>query len=106
MDSKFKIIISLLGIFFALLFGIIVVPPFLENPDIIAAFGAGFVNPFSAGYSLDAIFCWMILTVWIIYEAREKNIKNGWIAVLLGIIPGVATGFAFYLIIRMKQEKL
>lgn len=105
MIFNFKNLILFLGISFALLFGIIVLPPFLQNPDIIAAFGAGFVNPYSTGYSLDTIFCWMILTVWVFYEAREKKIRYGWIAVLLGMVPGVATGFALYLIIRIKQNK-
>lgn len=102
---NFKNLILFLGFTFAVLFGIIVVPPFLKNPDLIAAFGGGFVNPYSTGYSLDTVFCWMILAVWVFEEAKEKKIKNGWIAVLLGIVPGVATGFALYLIIRLKQEK-
>ncbi|HNM03492.1 MAG TPA: DUF2834 domain-containing protein, partial [Leptospiraceae bacterium] len=64
---------------------------------------AGFVNPFAAGYSMDTIFCWLILAIWVAYEARVRQIRYGWVCVLLGIVPGVATGFAFYLLIRMHR---
>lgn len=104
MNSFFRVTVLSLGIGFAIMFGIIVIPPFLQNPDIVGAFAAGFVNPFASGYSFDTIFCWMILTIWIIYEAKTKQIRYGWIAILLGVIPGVASGFAFYLLLRMKQE--
>ncbi len=105
MKKFFKFVVLSLGIGFAILFGIIVIPPFLQNPDIVGAFAAGFVNPYSSGYSLDTIFCWMILAVWIIYEAKIKQVRHGWIALILGVIPGVAAGFAFYLLVRMKQSK-
>ena len=105
MTSFFKAVLFILGLGFTLSFCVIVIPPFLSNPDIIEAFAAGFVNPYSSGYSLDTIFCWMILAAWIFYEAKTKHIKYGWIAALIGVIPGVATGFAFYLFLRMKQNK-
>ena len=94
-----------MGLGFAFVFGIIVVPAFLNNPDIIGAFVAGFVNPYSSGYSLDTIFCWMILAVWVLFESKTKGIRYGWITLLLGVIPGVATGFALYLLLRLRQEK-
>ncbi|WP_369010820.1 DUF2834 domain-containing protein [Klebsiella pneumoniae] len=34
-----------------------------------------------------------------------KGIRHGWVALLLGVVPGVATGFAVYLLIRLNQEK-
>ena len=83
----------------------IVVPPLLESRDILGAFAAGFVNPYSSGYALDAILCWVILAVWVVYEAQAHGMKHGWIAVLLGVAPGVATGFAVYLLLRMHQER-
>lgn len=104
MEKIFKFTVLVLGIGFAILFAIFIIPPFLQNPDIIGAFAAGFVNPYSTGYSLDTIFCWMILTVWISYEAKTKDIRYGWIAAIVGVVPGVATGFALYLLIRMRQE--
>lgn len=102
--SLYRSLLVLLGGGFAVAFVVICVPPLLENPDLVAAAMAGFVNPFASGYALDAIFCWCVLTVWVVYEAKVKGVRYGWIAPLLGVAPGVATGFAFYLLLRMKQE--
>ncbi len=99
--SIFKISISLIAIAFTLIFCIVVIPPLIEQPDIIGAFAAGFVNPYASGYSSDVICCWLILLIWVIYE--NPKVKHGWICVLLGIVPGVAVGFAAYLLVRTKQ---
>ncbi|TGK05111.1 DUF2834 domain-containing protein [Leptospira langatensis] len=103
--SAFQYIISFFGILFALSFVYFVVPPLLQDFDPIGAALGGFVNPFSTGYSLDIICTWFVFSTWVLYEAKTKGIRRGWIAILLGVVPGVATGMAFYLIIRMKQEK-
>ena len=99
----FKIGIAAIAIIFTLIFCIVVVPPLIENPDIIGAFAAGFVNPYSSGYSADVFCCWAILLVWIIYE--YPKVKYGWICLLLGIVPGVAVGLALYLLLRTHQLK-
>lgn len=78
-------------------------PALLESRDIVGAFAAGFVNPFSSGYSLDVILCAVILFVWIIYERRAIGIKHGWIAIPLSFAPGVATGLAVYLALRSRS---
>lgn len=101
--SMFVALLILLGGGFALAFCLIVVPPLLADPDILDAFAAGFVNPYASGYALDAILCWGVLAVWVIYEARNDGIRHGWVALLLGIAPGVATGFAAYLLLRLRQ---
>ncbi len=102
MSKKFfKISIAFVGILFTLVFCTTVIPPLIENPDIIGAFSAGFVNPYAAGYSTDVICCWMILLIWIIYEAPK--VKYGWVCLVLGIVPGVAVGFALYLLLRTRQ---
>ena len=101
--TAFKTLVLLLGLGFAVAFGALCIPPLIDNPDLPGAFAAGFVNPYSSGYALDAICCWALLTVWVIYEARNHGIRHGWIAVLLGIVPGVATGFAVYLLLRLRQ---
>lgn len=88
---------------FAAAFGIMVVPPLIESGDVLGAFAAGFVNPFSSGYALDAILCWCVLAVWVAQDARERGVRHGWIALLLGVAPGVATGFAVYLLMRERQ---
>lgn len=100
-EKVFKISVALTAIVFILLFSMLVIPPLLVSPDIIGAFQAGFVNPFSSGYSIDVICCWFILLFWIIYEAPK--VKYGWVCLIIGLIPGVAVGFAVYLLLRTKQ---
>ncbi|MEL7490664.1 MAG: DUF2834 domain-containing protein [Pseudomonadota bacterium] len=97
-ERLFTLITIMLGAAFALAFVWIVIPPLIASGDAISAFAAGFVNPYSTGYSLDAIFCGLILTVWVLFERRPY----GWIAIPLCLIPGVATAFAVYLLIRLN----
>lgn len=102
--KSFTLLVATIGLAFAAAFVWIVIPPLLQHPDIVGAFAAGFVNPYSSGYALDAICCWLVLAAWVVYEARAEGIRHGWIALLLGLAPGVATGFAFYLLLRMRQR--
>ena len=102
-ETKFKLSLSAVGIGFALFFFASVIPPLLENPDLIGAITAGFVNPYAAGYATDAIACWFVLAIWVIYDASNHGVKHGWLCLLLGVVPGVAAGFALYLIVRDKQ---
>ncbi len=95
--------LGIVGIGFAAFFFITLCPLLIETPDVIAAFTAGYVNPYSSGFATDAIACWMVLAAWVIYEKFEKGIKHGWIALLIGLVPGVATAFALYLVMRMRQ---
>ena len=105
-ETRFKICLILFGAGFAAAFAVIVVPALWVDGDVIGAFGAGFVNPYASGYALDAIACWCLLAAWVIYEARRYRIRGGWLALLLGIAPGVATGFALYLWLRLRQRAL
>ena len=102
-ESVFKSLLWLLALGFAAAFAYLCIPPLIENPDIWGALMAGFVNPYSSGYSTDVIMCWWVLAVWILYE-RGQGVRHGWVALLLGLVPGVATGFAAYLLIRLKQK--
>lgn len=102
-QRTFIYIIGAIGFAFTIAFAILVMPSLLKDLSIATALSAGFVNPYSTGFSLDTLSSWLVLTVWIIYEARFSGIRHGWIAVLLGLIPGTATGFAFYLILRTMQ---
>ena len=104
-ETLFKTIIIAAAAAFLLIFAMVVIPPLMAEPDIVGAFAAGFVNPYASGYSADVLACWVILAAWIAYEARVLNIRHGWICALLGIIPGVAVGFALYLLLRMRQLK-
>lgn len=102
-EKIFKISVSTASIFFTLTFCYLIIPPFIQHPDLVEAFGGGFVNPYASGYSIDVLCCWVILCIWIIYE--YPTIKYGWICLILGIVPGVAVGFGLYLIIRTNQLK-
>lgn len=73
----------------------------IENS--ITAFSAGFVNPFATGFSVDATACWYILLFWVLHEAKTQHIKYGWVCLLIGAFPGIAVGFAAYLLLRHKQ---
>jgi len=45
------------AIFFTIIFCLLVVPALISDFDIMGAFAAGFVNPYSSGYSADVILC-------------------------------------------------
>lgn len=102
-EVMFKTVIVAATLAFLAVFAFVVTPPLLGNPDVVGAFAAGFVNPYASGYSTDVIACWVILTAWILYERKAFAIRHGWICIPLGLIPGVALGFALYLLIRMRQ---
>ena len=105
-DRLFTLLVISLGVIFALAFAYIVVPPLMMSGDPLGALAAGFVNPYSTGYSLDAIFCGLILIVWVLYERSAYGVRRGWIAIPLCLIPGVATAFAVYLLIRLNSPEL
>jgi Protein of unknown function DUF2834 len=102
-DKSYKLALVLVAIGFSLIFCVVVVPPLIENPDVLGAFSAGFVNPYAAGYSSDVLFCWAALAILVVYEAKVLSVKYGWVCLVLGIIPGVAVGFALYFLIRHAQ---
>jgi len=99
----FEILVSLIAIAFVLFFSVSVIPALIAKFDVIGAFAAGFVNPYSSGYSVDVIACWLILLVWVLYEKSSLSINYGWICLVVGVVPGVAVGFAAYLILRHRQ---
>ena len=103
-ESQFRVAIVTVALAFTGLFCVVVVPPLIENPDVLGAFAAGFVNPYSSGYSADVIACWMLLAIWVIHEAHSRSVKNGWVCLVLGIVPGVAVGLAAYLLLRSMQQ--
>ncbi len=102
-ERQFRAVIIAVALGFTVLFSVVVVPPLVDNPDILGAFGAGFVNPYSSGYSADVVACWLILAAWVAFEAKSKGVKHGWLCLVVGVVPGVAVGFAAYLLIRSHQ---
>lgn len=102
-DKVFRIGIVAIVIIFTAIFCVVIIPPLIENPDIIGAFAAGFVNPYASGYSADVFCCAAILCLWVLYE--YPKVKYGWLCLLLSIVPGVAVGFGLYLLLRTYQFK-
>jgi uncharacterized membrane protein len=92
-----------IGAAFSVIFCVVVAPPLLQSGDVVGAALAGFVNPYASGYAWDTILCWLVLAVWVVYEKRSLSIRHGWIALVVGLVPGVATGFALYLLLRLRQ---
>jgi len=100
-EGLFKLGLILMALLFTSIFCAVVIPPLIANPDILGALKAGFVNPYASGYSADVLCCWIILLIWVVYE--HPKIKHGWICLVLGLVPGVAVGFAVYLLMRTNQ---
>ncbi len=103
-ETIYKSIIIAAAAVFTALFAYWCIPPLIANPDIFGALAAGFVNPYSSGYSADVLACWVILSAWILYERNAHNMRHGLWCIALGFLPGVAVGFAAYLLIRARQE--
>ena len=99
----YRALLLALALGFAVAFAVMVLPAALRETDITRFVTDGFVNPYGSGYSLDTILCWCVLAVWVIREARTMGVRHGWLALLLGLVPGVATGFAVYLLLRLRQ---
>lgn len=104
-QTVFRALLILFAGAFTVVFAALCIPPLMENPDILGAFASGFVNPYAAGYSLDVFFTYGVLAAWVLYEAKARGIRHGWIALALGIVPGVAAGLAVYLLLRLKQTR-
>lgn len=102
-DRIYRGFLLALAVGFVVGFSLLVLPPLAASTDVMGAIVAGFVNPYASTYSLDAIMSWCVLAVWVLYEVRTKAIRHGWIALLLGLMPGVTVGFAVYLLLRMRQ---
>ncbi|TVP57912.1 MAG: DUF2834 domain-containing protein [Halomonadaceae bacterium] len=102
-ERAYIALLAVVAAAFSVFFLVTVLPALAVDWDVFSAIAAGFVNPFAAGYSTDVILCWVILAIWIVFERTTKGIKHGWICLVLGAVPGVAVGFALYLIIRLKQ---
>jgi len=104
-ERMFKTLVGLVALTFTVIFAVIVMPALIADGDPVAGALAGFVNPYASGYAWDTILCWVILTIWIVYERRALGVPKGWICILLGLVPGVAVGFGVYLILRTRHLK-
>jgi hypothetical protein len=50
-STIFRASLYLPGAGFSAVFLVIVVPPLIQTPDVLAVFAAGFVNPYAAGFA-------------------------------------------------------
>ncbi len=98
-SNIYRLALWALALGFTAVFAVVVGPPLVASGDVPGAFAAGFVNPYASGYSFDVFFTWAVLAVWVLHERR----RHGWIALVLGVAPGVAVGLAAYLLIRARQ---
>ena len=99
-ETTFRALLILISVAFVGFALVVFFPPIIENPDIVNVLKSGFVNPYASTYSVDLIVCWIILILWIIREKASFGVRNGWICIPIGLILGVAVGFALYLLIR------
>ncbi len=104
-EVMFKRLIIAVAALFIVFFCITVIPALIQDPDVIGAFAAGFVNPYASGYSTDVILCWVVLAIWVVFERKQYSIKHGWVSLLLDIVPGVVVGLALYLWLRQRHFK-
>ncbi len=75
-ERQFRAFIIAVAIGFTAFFSVVVVPPLIDKPDVLGAFGAGFENPYSSGYSADVIACWLILAAWVVFETKSSLVER------------------------------
>jgi uncharacterized membrane protein YfcA len=102
-ERLFRVTLIAVAAVFTAAFGWLIIPPLMANPDVVGAFAAGFVNPYASGYSADVVACWAILCAWVLHERRAHGVRHGLWCLALGVVPGVAVGFAVYLLLRTRQ---
>ena len=103
-DRMFRNALVALAAVFIVLFAVII-PPALIRDDLDFWGGARdtFVNPYAAGVSVDVLMTYAVLAVWVFYEAGTKQVRRGWIALVLGLVTGMTVGLVAYLLIRARQ---
>ncbi len=102
-ETLFRWFNAVIAMAFTAAFLFLVVPALLVDFDVLGAFAAGFVNPYASGYSTDVFMCWFALAGWVWFESATAGVRHGWVCLVLGVVPGVAVGFALYLILRNRQ---
>jgi hypothetical protein len=98
-----QIVIALAAACMATL-AVVVLPTFVaDGLDIGRAFDLAVVNPYASGFATDVFFTYAILITWVVYEAKYRDVRHGWVAVVLGLLLSVALGLALYLLIRHRD---
>ena len=90
---------------FTILFVLIIPPALIDDGfDFWGGARHTFDNPYAAGVSVDVLLAYGVLGLWVVYEALTKQVRRGWIALVLGLVTGLTVGLAAYLWIRLRQE--
>jgi hypothetical protein len=92
MTAGERLSLILIGWLFAMAFCLVVIPALFNEPGEMLS--GGFSNPYAAGYAFDTIACWAILAVLVHSERRPW----GWLALVFGLVPGVAVGLVVHLL--------
>lgn len=106
-DRSFRTALLALAAIFTVIFAFIVPPALIgDGLDFWGGARDTFVNPYAAGVSVDVLMTYAVLVVWVTYEARTKQVRRGWIALVLGLVTGATVALAAYLLIRARQIEL
>ena len=102
-STRFDWIITALAAACMATLAVVVLPTFVSDGlDVVRAFDQAFINPYATGFAIDAFSTYAILIAWVVYEARYRDVRQGWVAVALGLLLSVALGLALYLLIRNR----
>jgi hypothetical protein len=103
-DRSFRAALLALAVVFTAIFAFVIPPALVHDGfDFWGGARATFVNPYASGVSVDVLMTYVVLAVWVFHEARTKQVRRGWIALLLGLVTGMTVGLAAYLLIRARQ---
>ena len=102
-ETRFDWVLIGLSAVFVAVFSVAVAPTFFgDQLNVVTAAEGMFANAYATWASIDAIFTWLVLAVWIVYENEYRGVRHGWIALVVGLI-WVAVGLAIYLLVRHRE---
>lgn len=103
-DRSFRAVLVALAMTFTVIFAFLIPPASVRDGlDFWGGARDTFVNPYASGVSVDVLMAYAVLAVWVFHEARTRQIRRGWVALVLGLVTGVTVGLAAYLLIRSRQ---
>lgn len=103
-EERFDWVLVALATLFVVAFLVVVAPAVLEDRFNPATILQGmFENPYAAGVSIDIIATYFVLAAWIVYENQYRGVQHGWVALVFGLVIGVALGLVIYLLIRHRD---
>ncbi len=100
-ERSFKAGLIGIAALFIVLF-VVILAPEVKDLTFGKAIDDMFDTPVASGVSTDILLTYAALALWVVYEAVTKQVRRGWIALVLGAV-GVAVALPAYLIIRMGQ---